>query len=202
MEFEQICHILSGERITDELRELLGQGLFYYCAGSDISPIVALGSKVQMYVYVDSFVYIRKPFKDTMNELYAELSNYGFGLKEKCSLACNGRLSNVKNAELTLWSDVNGDTFVLLYVQDDAINAYKTIYGEDFNYIMPKYVCNYREEIANLDILKQVEKRVEYILGHCHSSKYRAVDEFDYLGAYGSGNEKMTLFRRHYYYLY
>ena len=196
------CALQGCDKMSEEFKELLGQGLFYYCAGVDASPIVALGEKMALYVYVDTLAFMHKDFGHAMQGLCNDLAKRGFTLTQRRRLDCVGRLKDAKNAELSSFHTEGGTTVLLLYVQGDAVANYRRIFGDGDNFVMPKCICNYREELRCHDILRQVEKRVEYILGHCFNSKYRPVDNFDYLGSYGSKNEKMTLYKRHYYYLF
>lgn len=197
----QITAMLENDSLTDHDRDLLGQSLFYYGSGKDPSPIIALGAKIPLYVYADSFAFTKNDFVKEAEELYQRLQKNGFCLTEKLSLICQNRLQDAENAELTLWESTSGDCFALLFVQDDAIDAFTNLYEESENYIQPRYVCNYRYELSYLGILKTVEKRAEYILGHCFDPKYRCIAEFDYHGDYGS-DCKMKLYRRFFYYLY
>ena len=191
---------LESGRMSEEEKDLLGQSLFYYCSGTDPSPIVALGSTVPLYVYVDSFVYIRNGFTAESKELYSELEKTKFKKQTKLTLPSKGRLAKSQNAELTLWKTAEGEHFLLLFVQADAVEGYQSIYGNsDMNYIQPAYVCNYRYELRERGILDQLEKRVQYILGHCFDPKYRRVGEIPHLDR---PDEKIGIYHRFYYYLF
>lgn len=192
----QFATMLENGTMTDSIRDLLGQSLFYYCSGKDPTPIAAFGAKTPLYVYVD----INKDFVTGTQELYDRLKNLNFYHIESHALRTTGRLQKAKNAELTLWNTDKGESFILLFVQGDAIEGFKSIYTDSINYIQPKCICNCRYELNDLDVFYQLEKRVEYILGHCYNPKYRCIQEYDYLGDYASF--KVGLFHRFFYYLY
>ena len=191
---------LESGRLSEAEKDLLGQSLFYYCSGNDPSPIVAFGSEIPLYVYVDSFVYIRESFSEKAKELYSRLDKNKLKKKASVTPKLSGRLKTAYNAELSLWESNDGNAFLLLFVQADAIDGYKSIYGSsEMNYIQPKYVCNYRYELRDRGILDQLEKRVQYILGHCHNSKYRLVGEIQHLDR---SDEKIGIYQRLYYYIF
>ena len=199
----EIVFMLENDVLTDNGKDLLGQSLFYYCSGKDPAPIIAFGAKIPLYVYVDSFVTISNSFEVESKELYGRLKKANYSLAEKRNLKAIGRLKNAKNAELTLWENRDGNYFALLFAQCDANLGYEGIYKEKGNYIQPKYICNYRYETVNFELLGQVEKRVEYIMGHCFNPKYRCVGEYDYYGDYHFNSKcKIKLYRRHFYYLF
>ena len=191
---------LESGRMSEEEKDLLGQSLFYYCSGIDPSPIAALGATVPLYVYVDSFVYIKDGFSATSKELYSRLEKHKFKNKATVTPKLKGRLKNASNAELSLWIADNGEAFLLLFVQADAIDGYEAIYGSsEMNYLQPKYVCNYRYELRERGVISQLEKRVQYILGHCFDPKYRQVGEIPHLDR---PDEKIGIYHRFYYYLF
>ena len=198
---DQIASMLEKIVFTDIDRDVLGQSLFYYCSGKDPTPIITFGAKIPMYVYVDSLEIPKNDFKNTVRELYRRLKNK-FSLAKICNLKCTERLQKTEKAELTLWNTSLGESFVLLYIQGDASKTFESIYREESgNYIVPRYVCNYRYELYDLGILKTVEKRVEYIMGHCFDPKYRCVAEYDYYGDYDT-DCKVKLYHRLFYYLF
>ena len=199
---DRLSDMLGYPLLTDGEKDMLGQSLFYYCSGKDPTPIIALGAKIPLYVYVDSLHFDDDAFSSATAELYARLKKHGFLLCEKRNLEPNGRLSECSNADATLWKNASGESFLLLYVQGDAALTYGSIYADEENYIQPKYICNYRYELRDRGLLSQVEKRVEYILGHCHDPKYRCIDEYAYYGDYGEKDVGVKLYRRLYYYLF
>lgn len=203
---------------NDTDRELLANSLFYFCCGSDPTPIAAFGDKHPIYVYVD----VNTSFVDMTQKLYKCLKKLDF---KKESVACFGEFGKespdgkpiVKQAELTKWHKQGQEDFLLFFVQGDARVVYKVLYGDkkNGNYIMPKCVCNQRYEIQSssevrnddimpcnsLGLLNQIMKRVEFVMGHNNNpEKYKKVGEYKYYGDYGG--DTVSLYKRMYYYLY
>lgn len=178
--------------------DVLRQSLFYYCSGKDPTPIAAFGAKIPLYVYVDSFIYMKNDFFTEKAELYKRLIRLNFSLSKKIALKLRGRLKAGENAELTIWKTAQGANFALLFVQGDAEETFKSIYrgSKNGNYIKPRYVCNYRYELRDKVILEQLEKRAEYIMGHCFEPNFRCIGEYGYYGDYSFGDTvKVKLYR-------
>ena len=150
--------------------------------------------------------------------LYQRLHNFGKILVKSRKIQGDGTLKKVKNAVLTLWDNrhhmyslfpKDSDFFCLLYIQCDASLAFEKIYSDrdkygHFNYIQPKCICNIQYEYIGGDwtILRNALKRTEYVMGHCHSDKYRRVAEYDYYGMGSSSRSKIPLFHRKYWYCF
>ena len=198
---DQIRSMLGKTEITNDDKDMLGQSLFYYCSGIDPTPISAFAEKMPLFIYVDSFVYMPGDFSTNSKELYNRIKKLKCKLIKEENLAITCRLKEAKAAEISLWKTKTGEEFLLLFVQGDAVQCYKSLYSDKENYIQPKCICNYRYEFYNLDIFTQLEKRVEYILGYCSNDKYRCVGEYKYLGDYEE-NTKVKLYHRNYYYLF
>ena len=157
-------------------KEFLKESLFYYCSGKDPSPIIAFKNNYPLYVYVDK--------KDYSNELSKRLSDHNFKMLEKQEI--------LPNTTLSMWK-YNKNTFYLIYAQNDASKAFKKIYGD----IVPKCICNYRYELSNRSLLQQIEKRVEYILGHCFDENFIIIDEIQYYRDYNFNKDvKINLYKQ------
>ena len=157
--------------------------MFYYCSGKDATPIVAFGSEIPLYVYSDSFKYMRLDFNSAVNELYSNIEKACY--KRECTRRPPPTIC--KNAELSLWKDEKEQYFILLYTESDAINLYEKIYLKQK--LRPKYFCNSRYEMSNRGILEREERAAEYILGHCHYTEFSCVGEHEYLGDYSFGTK-------------
>lgn len=189
---------------NDKRSELLAQSFYYYCAGSDPTPIIAFGAKFPLYVYVDSLICCNK-FSVSTEKLYDRL-HCKYKLIERNrtnSLVIRG----AQNIEYTEWRDVDNKIFYIAYIQNDAAATYRKLYGvqSNNNYILPACICNYRNELVgseNYNILSTMEKRVEYILGYCYSDKYKIINSFKYFGDYSFDHEcQVELWKRRYYFL-
>lgn len=192
--FKEICAFFESDALTDDAKDLLGQSLFYYCCGQDPTPIAAFGGGYPLYVYADNLTFGITDFESALRRLYDRLSEAKFLLKMKYTLKQVGRMRCAKNAEITLWRTPKREYFLLMYIQSDADKAFRSIYGENSNYIQPKCICNYRYEM-DASFFAPIEKLAQYIMGHCHNDKYRLIGEYDYLGDYGSGEQKVPLYQ-------
>ena len=194
--------------MDDTDRDFLGQSMFYYCCGKDPSPIVAFREDIPLYIYADIVNYGLGDFAEETEALYEKLKGHHFVLQEMRNLRCTGKLEHAKQAVLTCWKGVSQNPFYLLYVQCDAKKAFEGIYRDDYyrdyNYIQPKYICNYSYEMEqeNVSFFNVIEKRVQYIMGHCHNDKYRRIGEFDYLGDAVAIKSEVKLYHRFFYYVY
>ena len=224
---ERICRIVTNGVIDDVDREILANSLYYYCCDTDLTPLIAFGNQYKLYVYVDIVGYGSGDFIALTEGMYRRLEDFGF--KKTCSVHNGSRyIENeskpvFEQSALTGWikksdcSNEEDEPFYILYIQGDAPTVYRILYsaqdcGGHSNYIMPKCVCNYYYEIlpyenvlcrinnyCSQDILAHVEKRVEYIMGHCHSNKYREIGLYKYNG---QGDEVVPLYKRICYYLW
>lgn len=174
---------------TNEFCELLSHSLYYYCCGIDITPITAFAERCPLYVYVDIIKYGNGNFNEETDILCNRLQTTGFQLIEKKEIKFG------KRALLTQWRRPQSKPFFMLYVGDDAQKVYSSIYevlpDNVLTSIQPKCICNYKYEFV------YIEKRTEYILGHCYNmDEYRKIAEYDYLGDYGG--TKVPLYKRMY----
>ena len=190
---------LFNEKKTNFERKILANSTFYYCCGRDITPIIAFSHACSLFVYSDIIDYGSGNFKDNLSEIYQRLYNKGFLLKAKKEL---NEPSYNKKAEITEWADDKDKTFYLLFVECDSRILFRKLYSEKNNFIQPKCICNYRNEFSDgINTLNDIEKRAEFILGHCSNDKYEIVCDYTYHGDYGT-QEKIPLHKRMYWYVY
>lgn len=196
-------------------REILANSMFYYCCGKDPTPIIALGDMFPLYVYVDTINYGKGDFIKETSELYHRLEIHQF---HKLDMVHNGSSGvSLKNnrpiilqSEITEWVTGNNTNICLLYIQGDASSVFRKMYADNNNFIQPGCICNFRYELMPFDkvqqsmgdgILNHVEKRSEYIMGHCYyEDKYQKIGEYKYYGDY-DGNH-MSMFKRVFYYVF
>lgn len=194
-----IDEITSGKySLSKNMKSLFEQSLFYYCSGNDPSPIAAFGATFPLYIYVDSFIFMRENYMDASEWLYQKLFELRFILKEKRLLDPIGRLSNceAKNIQLTLWEDNKQKQFYLLYIQADAIKTCSKLFKDDFNYFIPKCICNHQYELNKENtILDTIEEKVPFIFGYAYGDKYRCISQYQYIGNFGSP-EEINLFEK------
>lgn len=178
--FEKICYQLESKNYSLELKNLLKNSLFYYCSGKDVTPISAFKEDYPIFLYADKLRNNSSIFNEEMTVLYQRIK------KEKIELKCVHKLKldeNFINTEISLWQTSNGNFFILLFIQGDALNTYKSIYENECLSILPKCISNIKYEMNNSYFL-YIEKQVQYILGHCHDKNFIVVDSYDYKGDY------------------
>lgn len=187
-------------------RELLGRSLFYYCCGSDPTPIISLNMEYKLYFYVDNAKFADGDTQTQSECLYQKLEKEGF---EKTEIRPDEiRYTLPDDVELTIWSHGDDEEkIILLYMYDDAERAFKRIYGDKNNYIQPNCICNYMYEYTGGNnfraFIERIEKRTEYILGHCFDDKYGLVDRLDYYGSEsGKSSTKVELYQRKFWYVW
>ncbi len=196
---KQVLQLFSENLRDAAQKEMLAKSLYYYCAGCDPTPVLAFGAQIPLYIYVDT-LRTAPSFADATGKLYDRLQGT-FELIETVTIP-TPNLRGAQNVTLTVWNDVERGAFYLLFIQQDAEEAFRVLYAEDTNFIMPACVCNIKYECTK-GILDTVEKRVRYVLGHCFSDKYKVVDRAPYHGDYNvSGTPEVELWERMYYCLF
>jgi len=198
IQIKDVYNILKNGIQSDEDRELLGRSMFYYCCGKDPTPVIAFGAEYPLYVYVDSLTFGQDGLESEVHELHSRLEQKGFRCytSEFFDSPVNPR------GNISQWRDDKNNTFVIVYIKEDAEKAFRKIYNDDdkYNYIQPKCICNIKYECPEFGLLNAVEKRVQYILGHSKSPKYKKTADVDYFGDYSA--KTMGYFRRAYWYVF
>lgn len=189
--------LLEGVQ-ANEQRELLAQSLFYYCCGRDTTPVVAFGADYPLYIYADIGDYGHSSLPAEAEMICRRLEKHGFTL-----LSAEDYPS--RNAVLSRWKAPDQREFSLLYICEDAYAAYDRVYRDRCCHILPKCIANIRYEMMPVsrfhdETLDQAIKRVEWVMGHCHSSKYRQVRSVPYHGDFSSSPE-VALYHRMYWYV-
>ena len=143
--FDNLCFLFENGVSKDEDRELLAQSLFYYCCGTDPTPIAAFGSDYPLYIYSDIINYGKGgSFEEETSLLFQRISKANNRLVKTRQLKKEGRLCDAKDVVLTMWEDQQKNAcFYLLYVQMDAVKTFHTVYydidkGGKGNLIQPK----------------------------------------------------------------
>lgn len=186
--FDRLHYALQDCKL-DEFNNLLGESLYYYCAGKDITPIINLSDKVRLFIYADLMRGRSEEFANELQVLYDRIKTANFNMKRVEEFSLGGKFK----AQLSMWESEN-NTFYLLYVLGDATKIYKQIYHSK-NVLVPKFMCNIKYEMDTSFFLK-IEKEVEYILGHLYSGNYACVDVFEYKGDYSLKGNKVYLYKK------
>lgn len=175
---EDLMEILKHGIRTENQRELMGNSLLYYCCGADISPVIAYGAKIPLYVYNNSGR--EDKYADLMNTMIER----GFLPEE------NRLLENEQKIPMfaSKWFNKNGFYVRILYTYEPLEKMFHNLYVDTTGHIgiiRPKYVCNlgyaFNEKISKKTqkLLKQIERQAEYIIGFCSDKKYKEVETIE-----------------------
>lgn len=131
---ERLCALFSADERSAELDALLGSSLFYYCAGLDPTPIAAFGCKPSVYIFVDSFRYMRAEFDTGMGILQNRVTSLGYDFVGAVDPDAAGILAFATRARLFHFASGEGD-ILLLYLRATDADAYRNIYldGDEDN---------------------------------------------------------------------
>lgn len=200
-----VISLISSNDLSNESKKLLGESTFYFCCGSDPTPIIAFSDVCPLFIYVDNMLYT-SGFESTKNHLYDDLHQHGYKMLKSELVKSSFKISELQNCEISIWSSKCGSTFGLVYIEDDAEKGFRHFYSAKDkngyeNYIMPKCICNINYE-CDCEWLFSISKRTEYILGHCYDEKHEIVDEFPYYGAHGTPDTRVHLYKRFWYYVF
>ena len=185
----ELSEILVGSyEPNDDYRELLGHSLLYFSCGKDPTPILLFGAAYPLYVYADIVDYGQGDFDEEMDELCRRIEKAGFARIRTIDL----KINRAKNARMIRWADSKGAEFVLLYVQGDAEDVYRNVYGDGNFLLQPRCVCSICYELfsvtgKNHDILFEARERAEYVLTEEPSQgpNYKCISVHAYYGDYG-----------------
>lgn len=198
-----LCALFSADERSAELDALLGSSLFYYCAGLDPTPIAAFGCKPSVYIFVDSFRYMRAEFDTGMGILQNRVTSLGYDFVGAVDPDAAGILAFATRARLFHFASGEGD-ILLLYLRATDADAYRNIYldGDEDNlgrsapcesHPVPECVCNYRYE-GRSRLMERAEALSPFILGYAFGRRYEAISTHPYLGDYGN-DRRVTLWR-------
>lgn len=223
---KQIRQFVATGVHTDDDRELLGNSFFYYCCGSDPTPIIAFGDRYPLYVYVDLVGYGKGVFGEETKKLYQRIEKAGFKRTNSIHTGAQYSVESysaaskpiIKQLELSRWLSKEEKDFHLLFIQGDAYSVFSKLYFDKdlfghSNFIKPHciYTCN-PDLIQSKDVqcepnpncacsaLRQAEKRANKVMGDCfHGRNYMESEEYDY---YGDCDQikKIVLYKRICYY--
>ena len=208
--FKEMRNLCENKKRDVSKYEILGNSLFYYCCGIDPTPIIAFGTQYQIYIYCDIFAYGNGNFDNAILKLYSRLEAHDHVLKTKYRFINPEVLNEAENVELTEWMVGNNESIFLLFIQDDAVRAFRAIYNcndenNNSNLIKPKCICNFRNEFfdnSSWSYFNAIEKRVDYVFGYGpQSEKYKVVSKHPYYGDY-EDNATIALYKRRFWCVY
>lgn len=195
---------IAMEMLHVNIRDLLNKSCYYYCSGSDITPIVAFEEFIHSYIYCDN-CHLQN-FDTALSILKNKLRNKGFYEIQKLNIDSNFLnfydfknnlipshiilFSPIPKGEFSIWNKGN-HLYSLLYLCWDDICALKYLYIE--NAIFPIAICNCNPEDGNI-VPKNItitEKYLpKYIIGHCGmiSDKFEEIGKVEYFGDYAENS--------------
>ena len=181
LDFNGIMFALNSDKRCAERAALLSESLFYYCAGTDPTPVIALFDRFSLFIYSDILDYGRSDLEKETEKLEKKLEKHGFKLI---------RVETANSlADAVLYEfERDGASVFLLYAAGDAWKTYEALYGRD-GIILPKCIANIRYEMDTRKFLP-IEKEVSYILGYSYSRMHRKIDTFEYYGDYSEKEVK------------
>lgn len=210
-----VAALFTATERSTQLDTLLSSSLFYYCSGLDTTPVAVFGCKPSVYIFVDSFRYIRVEFDTGMGILQKRIAALGYDTVGVTDLSAVGLICFANRARLFRFASCEG-VFFLLYLRATDADAYRGLFsgGEDIldlytrrsaypwdgedkasiPFPVPECVCNFRYE-GRSRLMERAEALSPFILGHAFGERYSAVADYPYLGDYGGDSQRVTLWR-------
>jgi hypothetical protein len=188
-----------------KIEHILNQSCFYYCSGSDITPIVAFEGYVHSFIYSDNCVYQNydkalfqlkdKLQKKEFEEIQKVNIDLDFFRLHKSDLAKiilpKGRhiYKPIPSGEFSIWKKGNS-YFSLLYLCWDDICVWRNLYERE--QIYPIAICRWQPENSNMYnednfIVWNENNLPQYIIGHAYNLETNHYDELgkvEYFGGY------------------
>ncbi len=179
--FDSIMQTLRSDTRSEERAALLSESLFYYCAGTDPTPVIALFDKFPLFIYSDILDYGRSDLEKENEKLKKKLIKHGFKLIE-------GETAEIAEGA-ALYEYLKNDISVfILYVAGDAWKTYEALYGRE-RLVLPRCIANIRYEMDTRRFAP-IEKEAAFILGYSYSGVHRVIDKFEYYGDYSEKEVK------------
>jgi hypothetical protein len=200
-------HIAMDMRHVN-IEDVLKESCFYYCSGSDITPIVAFEEYIHSYIYCDNCEFqnfdialssLKKKLRDKkFNEIQKINVDSNFfnlsGLKNKSIPAHLRLLSPIPKGEFSIWKK-GRHLYSLIYLCWDDICALYDLYIK--NEIYPIAICNSNPESGNIypeNITLKENNFPKYIIGHCNKISETFI-EFGKVEYYGNYSDNSTLYK-------
>ena len=183
----------NKNNIKIEFKDFLDNSCFYYCAGRDITPIIALEEKIFTYILCDTCELEGKNYSAFIimfNEFENRLIKQGF--KKNTNLGEYKLFENYFNYKNMIshrpWEMIlyekNGFYYCIWYLFCEDYITYNSLYV--INEMKPTVICNINPENSKmLDKYEIGEILPEYVIGHTYGNeKYIKLKELKYYGDY------------------
>ncbi|MBK7095350.1 MAG: hypothetical protein IPH57_10010 [Saprospiraceae bacterium] len=203
-QYRNFHHILR-EMLYVDIRDILKDSCYYYCSGSDISPIVAFKNSIHSYIYCDIGLYSIS-YYDMLAKLKTNLNEEGFNEIQSITidrdyLNSNERIYRIPpprycphifKADWSLWSHGEQQYSIIFIFWDDSY-IWELLYSK--NNIRPKAICRWRPEGSwGFEVKEELEP--EFWIDHKKpTDDYILISEtIKYFGEYG--DNYMNLFQK------
>lgn len=193
---------IAEEMLHVDIRNILTNSCFYYCAGRDITPIMALENYIHSFIYCDNCMYQKYDeslyiFKQKLRiNDYIEIQKINIDLEyfklnnenmEKIirSLEMQPFDTLLSKGEFSIW-EKNGHLYSIFYLCWDDICVWNNLYKKHLIY--PTVICNIAPESSLLRWDSCDENNLpKYVIGYGHhiSESYNVIGEVEYFGDYG-----------------
>lgn len=190
---------IAMEMLHCKIENILEESCFYYCSGSDITPIIAFEGFVHSFIYSDNCIF--QNYDEGLSSLkaklrineYMEIQKTNIDLEflniHKSDLALiklteNKRIMKpIPHGELSIWRKEN-DIFSLLYLCWDDICVWKNLFER--KRIYPTVICAWQPENNNMsDNVWNESNLPQYLLGHSihiRTDLYKEIGNVEYVG--------------------
>ena len=198
---------IAMEMLHFKIENILEESCFYYCSGSDITPIIAFEGYVHSFIYSDNCVF--QNYDEGLSNLkaklrkneYKEIQKINIDLeyssihKSELALIKLTEYKQIQNpiptGELSIWRKEN-NLFTLLYLCWDDICVWKNLFER--KKIYPTVICAWQPENNNMsDNVWNESNLPQYLVGHSiHIGKdlYKEIGKIEYTGDYSVGESQ------------
>ena len=165
------------ELLHINIRDILEDSCFYYCAHKDITPIVALEGYIHSFIYCDNS---EPRYEETLSDLkanlqireYKEVQNITIDFKYfnryhglYLIIPDNVRIEEPINGDFSIW-EKDGQFYSLLYFCWDAICVWKNLY-ERYS-IYPVVVCDINSRGSGMFDMWNIHNIPKYVIGNIY----------------------------------
>lgn len=195
---------ITMDMLHVKIEDILNESCFYYCSGSDITPIIAFEEFIYSYIYCDNCEY--QDFDIALSSLKEKLRDKEFNEIQKINIDSNFlNLRGLKNdsipshirlvspipkGEFSIWKK-GSHLYSLIYLCWDDICVLHDLYIK--NEIYPIAICNSNPESGNIypeNIRLKESNWPKYIIGHCNkiSETFIEIGKVEYYGNYSANS--------------
>jgi hypothetical protein len=198
---------ITENMLSTKTNIILENSCFYYCAGSDITPIIALEG------YIHSFIYSENGFDQNFNgcllKLKDRLQKKGFNEIQKMNIdqqclnlhksdfliTYSETFRGLPTGEFSIWEN-GSNIFSLIYLCWDDIYVWNCLYKK--YQVYPIVICNSNPEGSHMFADRwnwNKNNMPKYVIGHENhlGNNFIKIGEVDYYGDYANNS---TVYKR------